>query len=87
MCLPSFRLARPASTTSVSREPPEINGPFGPGLKGAVLLWERRGGSSISRQRARRGDPWGNLARVERFDDLNDNAARLFATPDEGLNR
>jgi hypothetical protein len=24
---------------------------------------------------------------VERFDDLNDNAARLFATPDEGLNR
>jgi hypothetical protein len=24
---------------------------------------------------------------VERFDDLNDNAERLFATPDEGLNR
>jgi SnoaL-like domain len=24
---------------------------------------------------------------VERFDDLNDNAARLFATPEEGLNR
>jgi hypothetical protein len=24
---------------------------------------------------------------VERFEDLNDNAARLFATPAEGLNR
>jgi hypothetical protein len=24
---------------------------------------------------------------VERFADLNDNAERLFATPDEGLNR
>ena len=24
---------------------------------------------------------------VERFDELNDNAERLFATPDEGLNR
>jgi hypothetical protein len=24
---------------------------------------------------------------VQRFDDLNDNAARLFATPDKGLNR
>jgi hypothetical protein len=24
---------------------------------------------------------------VERFDDLNDNAVRLFSTPDEGLNR
>ena len=24
---------------------------------------------------------------VERFDDLNENAARLFATPEEGLNR
>lgn len=24
---------------------------------------------------------------VERFDDLNDNAERLFATPEEGLNR
>jgi hypothetical protein len=24
---------------------------------------------------------------VERFQDLNDNARRLFATPDEGLNR
>jgi hypothetical protein len=24
---------------------------------------------------------------VERFEDLNENAARLFATPDEGLNR
>jgi hypothetical protein len=24
---------------------------------------------------------------VERFDDLNDNARRLFATPQEGLNR
>jgi SnoaL-like domain len=24
---------------------------------------------------------------VERFDDLNDNSRRLFATPDEGLNR
>jgi hypothetical protein len=24
---------------------------------------------------------------VERFEDLNDNAERLFATPDEGLNR
>lgn len=24
---------------------------------------------------------------VERFDDLNDNSKRLFATPDEGLNR
>jgi hypothetical protein len=24
---------------------------------------------------------------VERFEDLNDNSKRLFATPDEGLNR
>jgi hypothetical protein len=24
---------------------------------------------------------------VERFEDMNDNAKRLFATPDEGLNR
>jgi hypothetical protein len=24
---------------------------------------------------------------VERFDDLNENSRKLFATPDEGLNR
>jgi hypothetical protein len=34
------------------------------------------------------GDRWRVAAQiVERFDDLNDNAERLFATPDEGLNR
>jgi SnoaL-like domain len=33
-------------------------------------------------------DRWRVAAQiVERFDDLNDNAERLFATPDEGLNR
>jgi hypothetical protein len=33
-------------------------------------------------------DRWRVAAQiVERFEDLNDNAERLFATPDEGLNR
>ena len=33
-------------------------------------------------------DRWRVAAQiVERFEDLNDNAKRLFATPDEGLNR
>jgi hypothetical protein len=33
-------------------------------------------------------DDWRVAAQmVERFTDLNDNAKRLFATPDEGLNR
>ena len=33
-------------------------------------------------------DRWRVAAQmVERFDDLNDNAERLFATPEEGLNR
>jgi hypothetical protein len=33
-------------------------------------------------------DDWRGAAQmVERFTDLNDNAKRLFATPDEGLNR
>jgi SnoaL-like domain len=36
----------------------------------------------------REGDGWRVAAQiVERFDDLSDNAERLFATPDEGLNR
>ena len=34
------------------------------------------------------GGAWRVAAQmVERFDDLNDNSERLFATPDEGLNR
>jgi hypothetical protein len=34
------------------------------------------------------GGSWRVAAQlVERFDDLNDNAERLFATPEEGLNR
>ena len=33
-------------------------------------------------------DRWRIAAQiVERFENLNDNAERLFATPDEGLNR
>jgi SnoaL-like domain len=36
----------------------------------------------------READGWRVAAQiVERFDDLNDNAERLFATPDEGLNQ
>jgi hypothetical protein len=36
----------------------------------------------------READGWRVAAQiVERFDDLNDNAERLFATPDGGLNR
>jgi hypothetical protein len=46
-------------------------------------------GSCFHHWRVRREpDRWRVAAQiVERFDDLNDNAARLFATPDEGLNR
>jgi SnoaL-like domain len=36
----------------------------------------------------RQGDKWRVAAQlVERFDDLNDNAERLFAAPEKGLNR
>jgi hypothetical protein len=46
-------------------------------------------GSCFHIWRARRmPDRWRVAAQmVERFEDLNDNAERLFATPDEGLNR
>jgi hypothetical protein len=46
-------------------------------------------GSCFHSWRLRREpDRWRVAAQiVERFDDLNDNAERLFATPDEGLNR
>jgi hypothetical protein len=46
-------------------------------------------GSCFHHWRLRREpDRWRVAAQiVERFDDLNDNAQRLFATPDEGLNR
>ena len=46
-------------------------------------------GSCYHHWRVRRApDRWRVAAQVvERFDDLNDNAERLFATPDEGLNR
>ena len=46
-------------------------------------------GSCFHTWRVRRvGDEWRVAAQlVERFDDLNDNAERLFATPDEGLTR
>jgi hypothetical protein len=46
-------------------------------------------GSCYHQWRLRREpDRWRVAAQiVERFDDLNDNAQRLFATPDEGLNR
>jgi SnoaL-like domain len=46
-------------------------------------------GSCVHHWRLRRApDRWRVAAQiVERFDDLNDNAQRLFATPDEGLNR
>jgi hypothetical protein len=38
-------------------------------------------------RRAAPGEPWRVAAQiVDRFADLNDNAARLFATPAEGLN-
>ncbi len=45
-------------------------------------------GSCFHRWRVRfAGDEWRVAAQmVERFDDLNENAVRLFATPDEGLN-
>jgi SnoaL-like domain len=46
-------------------------------------------GSCFHHWRVRHGpDRWRVAAQiVERFEDLNDNAERLFATPDEGLNR
>lgn len=46
-------------------------------------------GSCFHHWRLRAGpDRWRVAAQiVERFEDLNDNAQRLFATPDEGLNR
>jgi hypothetical protein len=46
-------------------------------------------GSCFHQWRLRREpDRWRVAAQiVERFQDLNDNARRLFATPDEGLNR
>jgi hypothetical protein len=46
-------------------------------------------GSCFHRWRVRREpDRWRVAAQiVERFEDLNDNAQRLFATPDEGLHR
>jgi hypothetical protein len=46
-------------------------------------------GSCYHHWRLRRApDRWRVAAQiVERFEDLNDNSARLFATPDEGLNR
>jgi hypothetical protein len=46
-------------------------------------------GSCYHSWRARRApDRWRVAAQmVERFEDLNDNAERLFATPGEGLNR
>jgi hypothetical protein len=46
-------------------------------------------GSCFHHWRLRRApDRWRVAAQiVERFEDLNDNAERLFATPDEGLNR
>jgi SnoaL-like domain len=46
-------------------------------------------GSCFHRWRLRQEpDRWRVSAQmVERFEDLNDNAERLFATPDEGLNR
>jgi hypothetical protein len=46
-------------------------------------------GSCYHSWRLRRApDRWRVAAQmVERFADLNDNAERLFATPDEGLNR
>jgi hypothetical protein len=46
-------------------------------------------GSCIPHWRLRRApDRWRVAAQiVERFEDLNDNSERLFATPDEGLNR
>jgi len=46
-------------------------------------------GTCFHTWRVRRVDgEWRVAAQVvERFDALNDNAARLFATPDEGLNR
>jgi hypothetical protein len=46
-------------------------------------------GSCFHHWRLRRApDGWRVAAQiVERFEDLNDNAERLFATPDEGLNR
>jgi len=46
-------------------------------------------GSCYHSWRARRApDRWRVAAQmVERFENLNDNAERLFATPDEGLNR
>jgi hypothetical protein len=46
-------------------------------------------GSCFHHWRLRREpDRWRVVAQmVERFEDLNDNAQRLFATPDEGLNR
>jgi hypothetical protein len=46
-------------------------------------------GTCFHAWRVRRvGEGWRVAAQlVERFADLNDNAARLFATPEEGLNR
>jgi hypothetical protein len=46
-------------------------------------------GNCFHAWRVRRvGEEWRVAAQlVERFADLNDNAARLFATPEEGLNR
>ena len=46
-------------------------------------------GKCLHRWRVREvEDDWRVAAQmVERFEDLNDNSKRLFATPDEGLNR
>jgi hypothetical protein len=46
-------------------------------------------GKCVHRRRVREVDgKWRVAAQmVERFEDLNDNSKRLFATPDEGLNR
>lgn len=46
-------------------------------------------GTCFHTWRVRREDDAGRVAGqlVERFEDLNDNAVRLFATPQEGLNR
>jgi hypothetical protein len=46
------------------------------------------GDATHSRRLRREPDRWRVAAQiVQRFDDPNDNAARLFATQDKGLNR
>jgi hypothetical protein len=49
---------------------------------------ESRAPASTPAESPESGDEWRVAAQmVERFEDLNENSKRLFATPEEGLNR